>query len=167
MNFENKLLEMARELLPQASSKEDKKILSQLKKMYKKDITEFNRKLKRINIVRKSEGLDLLHKNEILGRSLKKDIKTRIEKNPISKPKIIKITGYGLNKGMGVKFWDGKKEYDFTITGDSEKLKKESGTIPENTKFVGHEIRFPNLGYKLVFKSPAGLGPDRFVLRKL
>ena len=80
MNLDKLINEMGRELLPSASSEEDVKILKQLKLLYKKDTVEFKRKLKRINLIRKSEGLEPLHKNEILSKSLKKDLKGKTRK---------------------------------------------------------------------------------------
>lgn len=78
--FERALQEMARELLPNVSSEDDKKILSQLKKLYRIDREGFHQKLKRINVVRKSEGLEPLHPNEIIGKELKSNIKGQLEK---------------------------------------------------------------------------------------
>jgi hypothetical protein len=73
------LNELAQELLPSASSEEDKKIFKQLRKLYKVDTESFVRKLKRVNLIRRSEGLDSIHKNEIIGKSVKQDIKKAIK----------------------------------------------------------------------------------------
>lgn len=82
MNIDRALKEMATELVPHLSSREDFTAIKELKKLYKKDPIEFNKKLKRINMIRRSEKLPELDKNEILGKTLEIDIKgkSKIEK---------------------------------------------------------------------------------------
>lgn len=105
MNKIDKLInEMGKELLPSLSSKEDLVSLSQLRKLYKKDLVEFDKKLKRVNTVRKAEGLEPLHKNEIIGKSVKQDIK-----------KVVKEKKYDI---IGNKRIDKLNAKDLTQWGD-------------------------------------------------
>jgi len=87
MNLDKILNEMGKELLPSLTSKEDLVALAQLRKLYKKDIEEFTRKLKRINLVRKTEGLEPIHKNEVIGKSVKQDITRKIKTKVSDKKK--------------------------------------------------------------------------------
>jgi len=80
MKLDDILAEMAKELLPNLSSEEDQKLLSQLKKLYKADKIEFTEKFKHLNTIRKSEGLKPLTQQDLFSKSIKQDIKTEIDK---------------------------------------------------------------------------------------
>ncbi len=78
------------ELLPSSTGKEDMKLLKKMKILYKLDKKGFDEQLAKINMTRRSEGLDALHKNEFLGKTLKKELKKErsIEKENIGRQKI-------------------------------------------------------------------------------
>lgn len=104
MDIEKSLQEMARELLPNVSPEDDLAIIKELKKLYKKDRMEFNKKLRRINLVRKSESLEALTREEILKGYVKKAIKANTQKDAKTK-KIIEASKYS-----GLSFKPGRKE---------------------------------------------------------
>jgi len=74
----------SKELLPNQASKSDKNFLKKLKLLYRiGDKEEFNKSLKRLNFIRKSEGLPELHKNEIFSKETSKVIKNAIKKDKL------------------------------------------------------------------------------------
>ncbi len=81
MNLKNILQEMAKELLPNVSSEDDLKIIRELKKLYKKNRQEFHSRLKRINLIRRSEKLSELTPTEIVKGYTKKTIEVSQEEN--------------------------------------------------------------------------------------
>lgn len=160
----NILQEMAKELLPSLTPKEDLILIKQLKKLEKKDPLEFDEKLARINLTRRSEGLPSLHKNEILSKTLIKDIK-------LTKPK----KGMGdenlrlLNKGVSSNVFKGDGTIKIELEGERCSIYLKSHlsddnltmnfkifgtTIPWDVNYIikDKEIRFPELGKKIKFE---------------
>jgi hypothetical protein len=90
LKLEDYISEMSKELLPALSIKDDIKILKQLKRLYRLDKIEFNKKLEYINKIRKSEGLEPIYKEEVTGKSLKQNLK-KVDKEEKIKNKKEKI----------------------------------------------------------------------------
>ena len=148
MKLDKILNEMGKELLPSLTSKEDLAAIAQLKKLYKKDIEEFTRKLKRINLVRKTEGLEPIHKNEVIGKSIKQDIKKSIDdKNTKDKVIAKKDKTTADNSKSSLKFF--QSSY---INQDFKKEVKDGKKISENWSiWVGgsdHIIAYSSFGKK-------------------
>lgn len=138
--LEKALQEMARELLPNVPSEDDKKILSQLKKLYRIDREGFHQKLKRINIVRKSEGLDELHPNEIIGKELKSNIKDKIQ----NKKKVDKLETKKEKQRVVQFFIDSKgfSNKDLSKIGGREELERLDKKIPPDDVPIIYKINF-------------------------
>lgn len=169
MNLKNILQEMARELLPNVSSEDDLKIISQLKKLYKKDTEEFTRKLKRINIVRKSEKLEPIHKNEIIKGYTKTIVKQKIKKGKEGIEKETAYIGLSFNRKKLVKkdafyFIDGvflyyeDKEVGKIVASKDKEIKffvkknAPESKMVKKTRFKKDTIIFPEIGQKVTIE---------------
>ena len=95
-----KIIKLLEELLPKLTPKEDYKTLKMLRTLHKVDKDAFNKKLDKINLVRKSEGLRFLHKNEVIGASIKRELKSKKKEAEEGKEKkeekIVKSKGIKL-----------------------------------------------------------------------
>ncbi len=167
MNKIDKLInEMGRELLPHLTSKEDLALVRKMKKLHKNDPMEFEKKLKEINLRRRAEGLRNLHKNEILSKTLKKDIKA----NKVVKPKgpitfvdgrtaltinsqdIFSVVNKGKDFILPIKIFGEEKKIIFF--GDKEGLNFRAdfdGTVKKRIEDQVAELRFPEYKKKMVF----------------
>ena len=175
------LLEMAQELLPKLSHEEDLILLKQLRKLYKKDIEEFSKKLERINIIRKTEGLKPIHPNEIITKSLKTDIKRTFKPEKKEKQKLTKeeklknclLYMPDTEFKVPIRFFVSKEFYSHGKKGivtfhfmdkyphpldDLKEITIEDS--PLEYRVIKNEIRFPTIKKKIVVDSFGAHGID-------
>ena len=91
MKLKNIINEMSAELIPSLSSTEDLSAIKQLKRIHKTDPKDFEKKLYRINLIRKSHKLPPLSSAEILSKNLTiKEIlrKAKYEKKEVKHKKM-------------------------------------------------------------------------------
>jgi hypothetical protein len=163
------LNEMAKELVPNLSSKEDMIVLKDLRRLHKKDPMEFEKQLNKINKIRKAEGLRELYKAEVLSKTLEKDVKKAKQFSKEMDKEMKNVMSIGRNHIIesGV---DGDMERSviyFKIgTGESKSISFDATMYgPERFKIeildVGlkphdiignNEIRFPEIGKRILLK---------------
>lgn len=172
-----KLLEMSAALLPNVSIKNDFILLKQLKAMYKKDIAKFEKALKQVNAVRKSEDLEPIHRNEILSGSIKSDIKRETSEKEIyfSNNGFLSFGGF-MSKETSIPIFLKGKEYNIKIKRENrEKYAYIGSTNLPDSKIIKYkkrnvlgEIRLSKLNKKIILKAaPGARDTYRFVIKKL